>query len=309
MNRRLFYACIFTLLTHAILQAGGWSRKPGELALKLSWFSLNSGKRFSTGGGLESKCILEQSPNCFRESLDGGVKIPIFSDIPGTTSSRALFLTANYGLFNRLELGVQIGFFSSDNNFQIDVPREISTGANGLSDLYTNLKYQYLSRSGLAASVAGGFIAPTGHFERSAFGVSLGQGGWSYEVTHDLGYSFWPLPVYANAQVGYRWRGENEAFFNYGDEVVFNFEAGVHVSSRLLFKLALHGLNAGNDRQSLGIGLANTPGRKISFLSPTVFVKVKKFEIEAGVEHAVSGRNYVTGTKLNLGIGRLFNLK
>ena len=296
------------LLMPSLSFAGAWSQKTGQLGLKLSYFSLITDKRYSTGGGLESLCLLEQTTDCFLHPLKSGVVIPVFDDLDGSSKSRALFMSADFGLLPRIELSVQIGYFRSENDFDVAVSKNIPTSSNGFSDLRVKLKYQYLQWGNWAGAISGGFKAPTGKFQRNAFGVSLGEGNWDYQITHDLGLSFWPLPIYANIMVGYRWRSQNEAFIDFGDEFLYHLEAGVSVRSNLLLKVALFGIHASDDEQFLGIGQAKTPGRKINFLSPTLFWTLKGYTLEAGMERSVSGRNYIKGTKLNLGLSKQFTL-
>jgi len=305
--RFLVIVCSVTALPNMVW-AGAWSQKPGHLFIKLSYFSLTSDRRYSTGGGLESSCLLEQSPGCFLRPLASGVEIPVFDDLPGSAKSRAVFLSTELGLFAGLELSAQLGYFVSENDFDTGVPQSIITEASGFSDLRTNLKYQYLTAGGLAAAVSAGVKAPTGEFNPNAFGVSLGEGGWDYEIAHEAGWSFWPLPIYTNVRLGYRWRTTNEAEIDFGDEFIYNVEAGVNLGSHLLFKIAFHGLNAAEDIQKLGFGRPDTPGRKINFLAPSLFWTITNYTLEAGIERSLSGRNYISGTKINLGLSRNIKL-
>ncbi len=291
------------------LQAGAWSQKSGRLGLKVSYFSLVTDERFSTGGGFESRCLLEQTPDCFLHALDGGVKIPIFNDLKGKARSRAVFLSLTYGVIERVEVGAQIGYFSSENDFDVDVPSNVPITSEGFSDLRAYLKVQYLKIGSWAAAASGGFKAPTGRFQRNAFGVSLGEGGWDYQLTHEVGLSLWPLPVYANLMLGYRWRATNEANVDFGDEFLYNVEAGVDLRRNLLLKVSIFGFSASEDRQLFGAVQTTSPGRKINFFAPSLFWTLPQaVTLELGVEHALSGRNYVAGTKLNFAIQKDFQL-
>lgn len=301
MQKIISALCLFCLMP-SLTFAGAWAQKRGKLGIKISYFSLVTDTRFSTGGGLESRCLLETTPDCFRHALPGGVEIPVFSDLEGTAESRAVFLTLTYGILPRLELSAQAGYFNSENNFDVAVPATVPTASEGISDTRFEVKYQYLARGKFAGALSGGVKAPTGEFQRNAFGVSLGEGGWDYQIAHELGVSLWPLPLYANVRLGYRWRAENEAKIDYGDEFLYNAEAGLNLGSRLLIKIAFHGLNAEDDRQNLGLGRRETPGRKVNFFAPSVFWTLQGFVLETGIEHALSGQNYISGTKLNFGI-------
>ena len=305
---RIYICFIILTIIPQMAYPGAWSQKKGHLGIKLSYFSLVTDERFSTGGGLESRCLVDASPGCFLQALDGGVRVPVFSDIQGVAKSRALFITTEFGLLKRISISAQIGYFSSENDFDIPVPQSISTKSDGFSDLRVNLKYQYFSRGKFAAALSSGFKAPTGEFNRNAFGVSLGEGGWDYQISHDLGISLWPLPIYGNLNIGYRWRQKNQAEIDYGDEFLYNVEAGINLHKHVLFKIAYFGLNADSDRQFLGIGRSRTPGRKINFLAFSLFVTVAKVELELGAEHTLSGQNYISGTKFNAGISRTFKL-
>ncbi|RMD98523.1 MAG: transporter [Calditrichaeota bacterium] len=302
------FVFIVLILLPSLAFSGAWSRKPGQLGLKVSYFSLVTDKRYSTGGGFESRCLIDQSPDCFLHPLKGGEVIPVFSDLSGSSKSRAIFLSMDFGVVSNIEVSAQIGYFWSENDFDVAVPSNVPTSSNGFSDLRVNLKYQYLKLGNWAAALSGGFKAPTGEFQRNAFGVSLGEGGWDYQLTHDLGLSLWPLPAYANVMVGYRWRATNKAMVDFGDEFLYNVEAGVNFRKNLLLKVSVFGFNASDDQQFLGIGQVETPGRKINFFAPSILWTVGGMTFEGGIEHSLSGRNYIRGTKLNFGIFREFTL-
>lgn len=307
MTRLIYYFIILSFIPQTAY-AGAWARKKGHLNLKVSYFSLITDERYSTGGGLESRCLVDPSPGCFLQPLNGGIKIPIFSDLEGKAKSRALFISAEYGVSERFEVAAQIGYFSSKNDFVVSIPQSISTKSNGFSDLRVSLKYQYLGNGKIVPSISAGFKAPTGEFNQNAFGVSLGEGNWDYQVCHDLGVSLWPLPIYGNIMLGYRWRQKGQSDINYGDEFIYNIEAGVNLHKQLLLKASYFGMSASSDRQSFGIGKTGTPGRKINFLAFSLFISLADIEFEIGAEHSLSGQNYISGTKLNVGVFRTFKI-
>ena len=55
-----------------------------------------------------------------------------------------------------------------------------------------------------------GVKIPTGEFKNEDGLIPVGEGQWDYDIVVQAGCSFWPLPAYANVDIGYRVRTENE---------------------------------------------------------------------------------------------------
>ena len=87
--------------------------------------------------------------------------------------------------------------------------------------------------------------------------MSASDGQWDFEVIAQIGRSYWPTPVYANIDLGYRLRETNDTIHhNPDDELIYNAEVGGSPIEMLNLALKLEGISSA--------------GRRITYLIPTV---------------------------------------
>ena len=131
-----------------------------------------------------------------------------------------------------------------------------------------------------------------------------------------LGRSFYPVPVYANLDLGYRWRGEYkdsdpspDRSYTPGAEFVFNAEAGYSPMDKLLVALKYEGI-AGAEYDALSNpGESETLSQSVSYLAPTVLVGVHpNVSLEASARMTVSGNRYFAGPTYAVGLSFAGNL-
>ena len=156
----------------------------------------------------------------------------------GRYQSKAVFLEAFYGVTDRLDLGVQAPYLIQE--YGDDTFLESSADA-GLGDLRVFAKVRALSAPAVLTLKLGA-KAPTGDFTNADGVIPVGEGQWDFDFIGQLGRSFWPLPLYANLDLGYRVRMKNEDIDrDPGDEWFFNAEVGVNLGRRLLHFTVLIG--------------------------------------------------------------------
>jgi len=103
--------------------------------------------------------------------------------------------------------------------------------------------------------------APTAKFDPSVYSAPLGEGQSDLAFTASAGVSLFPYG-YANAELGYRFRFENDSNQrDPGDEAIAVLEGGMELPADLMFKLALDALvgRTGVDRFS---GQTELPRRR-----------------------------------------------
>ena len=149
---------------------------------------------------------------------------------------------------------------------------------------------------------------PTGEFRNEDGLIPVGEGQWDYDVVLQAGRSFWPLPVYANVDVGYRVRTENEDILrDPGDEWLVNAEIGYNPLQRVLLAIKLEGLY-GKAGSSFGLRTESLT-KRITYLSPSVAWQLAgDTAVEAALRISVGGRNFPVGNQITLGLSSSFDV-
>ena len=216
----------------------------------------------------------------------------------GQYDSQAVFIDAFYGLSDRLDLGVQIPFFRQEfENVGFRAPNV----ASGFSDIRGFLKFRLFQKPGIG-TLKFGFKAPTGDFQNRDGLIPVGEGQWDFDFIFQFGRSFWPFPGYANLDVGYRVRLQNEAIDrDPGDEWIFNAEVGYTPMQKLLLALKVEGIR-GRPSETFGLKLPSDV-KRITYLSPTLLIgPYQNLSLETSLRITVNGRNFPAGRMWVAGI-------
>ena len=223
-------------------------------------------------------------------------------DFDGEYEFKGAFFEGTYGLTDRLDVGFQLPFVSQ--RFE-NITQEGRT-ATGWSDLRLTAKLRLLEAP-LVLSVKGGAKLPTGKFINEDGLIPVGQGQWDFDFSADLSHSFWPLPLYANLEVGYRVRTINhEVDLDPGDEWFFTGELGYQPFKRLYLVGKIEALR-GKEGASFGLRNPSLVSR-VTYLSPTLVYKADDdTAIEIGQRHTVNGKNFAAGWQLVLGVSTGFD--
>ncbi len=212
--------------------------------------------------------------------------------------SKALFTDVIVGLLPTVDLWVQIAFL----DLEITSPAE-SLRSTGFGDLRFWVRWQPLTLHGGQTPIALriGAKAPLGFAPLDARIVPIGEGQWDLEFFGEIGHSFWPAPAYTELWLGYRARFANETTLkDPGGEFVFLWEAGVNPVPRTLLKATLDGFVG---RNWIVEGLPTASSRRVVTLHLAGALNVGgPVWTEAGVRAPLSGRNFVAGPQLVVGL-------
>ena len=150
---------------------------------------------------------------------------------------------------------------------------------------------------------------PTGEFRNEDGLIPVGEGQADYDFVLQLGRSFWPLPIYANADIGYRVRTANEEIDrDPGDEIMFNAEVGYNPMDRLLLALKLEGLR-GEKGTDFGFIRSSSLIKRSTYFGPTVSHRAAgNTNLEIAVRNTINGRNFPAGRQLTAGLSTDFDL-
>lgn len=203
------------------------------------------------------------------------------SGFPADYTSREVYLDVYYGVTKRFDLGVQFAAINRKfENFTSNMHREMfgyRAKESGLGDIRVFGKVN-LVHEPVVGTLMLGIKAPTGDFRAAPEAMSAGNGQWDVEVVAQIGKSYWPIPIYANIDLGYRLRETNETIHhNPDDELIYNLEVGASPVEMLNVALKLEGISGA--------------GRRVTYAIPTAIVSLPQgLALEAAARVSVLGR-------------------
>lgn len=203
------------------------------------------------------------------------------SGFPADYTSREVYLDVYYGVTKRFDLGVQFAAINRKfENFTSNRHREMfgyRAKESGLGDIRVFGKVN-LAHEPVVGTLMLGIKAPTGDFRAAPEAMSAGNGQWDVEVVAQIGKSYWPIPIYANIDLGYRLRETNETIHhNPDDELIYNLEVGASPVEMLNVALKLEGISGA--------------GRRVTYAIPTAIVSLPQgLALEAAARVSVLGR-------------------
>ncbi len=263
--------------------AGAWTLEKGEVWSKITGLYQATSKHYGQDGDA--------------------------SQFPADYSAREVYLDVFYGVTKRFDIGVQfVAINRKFENFTADVHRSAfgyRAKESGLGDIRAFAKIN-LVHEPVVGTLKLGIKSPSGKFRTAPEAMSASDGQWDIEVVAQIGKSYWPVPAYANVELGYRLRQTNETIHHDpDDELIYNAEAGYSPVERLTLALKLEGISGA--------------GRRITYLIPTAFVNLpQNLSVEAAARVTVLGRadpsvgppphTYFAGSTWMLGISYTGNL-
>ncbi len=285
----LFGACLMP----QNLLAGAWTLPRGHIWTKLTYLDQSTQEEYVSVGGQgrpPDPAVKFEPGDRARYRFNGKYK------------SRAVFFDLFYGVTDRFDLGVQIPFFRQQ--FQDDA---LLTGfgeprrATGFSDIRGFVKFRLFQEPAIG-SFKFGFKAPTGEFVNEDGMIPVGEGQWDFDLIFQLGRSFWPIPAYANLDLGYRLRLKNDEIArDPGDEFFFFGEVGYSPRQKLLIALKLEGIRS-KSANILGISNSSTIKRVTYFVPTLSFGPFNHVSLEAALRISLNGRSFPAGQMLVVGV-------
>ena len=279
--------------------AGAWTLGKGNLWSKVTFLSQTTDEHYDGEGS--------------------AVAMPL----DARYQTRQVYFDLFYGVRDGIDLGLQIPlvsnkFVDKDEGNDVATPPPALETESGLSDLRGYAKFKLLDQSRTVGTLKLGFKVPMGEYRPVPEALSVTDGQWDLEVVGQIGRSFWPTPMYANVDLGYRIRGEYkdtdgvepDRSYTPGPELVFNAEAGYSPMDRLLVALKFEGLSGAEYDALSNPGEPETLSQSVTYLAPTVFVDLNAgLSLEASARMTTSGSRYFAGPTWAAGLsytGSLF---
>ncbi len=229
--------------------------------------------------------------------------------------TRQVYLDMFYGVNDRFDIGLQIPFISNkfvDKNESNDVatpPPALET-ESGLGDLRGFAKINLVNNADLVGTLKFGFKVPIGEYREVPEALSITGGQWDFDFMAQIGRSFYPAPVYANVDFGYRLRGEYkdddptpDRSYTPGAEFIFNAEVGYNPMNKFLLALKYEGILGAEYDALTNPGQPETLSQSITYLVPTIAVGLNpNLSLEAAARLSVSGNRYFAGAIYTIGL-------
>lgn len=293
----VIFTVLQLLLTISNSHAGAWTLEKGQLWIKSSLFVQRTRDRYATNFII-----------CDGRACENGERTPFFFD--GKVKSNVAFLDVWYGVTNKLELQFQLPFFDIAFTDAIDPNRP---GSSEFGDLKFGMRYNILSQP-LVATINVNAKAPTGFFNKDAEAVPVGDGQWDLNVQGQFARSLWPLPVYLNLDLGYRYRFEpstSKTNLAPGDEVTLRGEVGINLNKHVLLKAAIDGFWGKEFTASFTgskLSINNSERRILSFEPGIYWQALPQLALEASVGISLAGKNYPAGEVYGMGMSYTFSI-
>ncbi len=279
--------------------AGAWTLKRGQLSVKSTLLYQNTSERYYSAN---TPCPLGES--CTRS----GQRVSFPFD--GESRLTALFFDVNYGILDRLQLGLQIPYF--DIQFT-DIPDPTRPGTSEIGDTRFGAKY-LVFKAPFVTAVEVQAKAPTGFFNRDAEIVPVGDGQWDLDVSLQFGKSLWPIRGYVNLEAGHRTRFApdlDKANVQPGDELFWSAEAGyTFLPEKFGAKGALSGLSGGKFKALQadgGFEIADSEREAVNLEVGLWWRWQRALSVEASVTKSLSGKNFPAGEVFGIGVAYLFS--
>ena len=289
-----------SILLPQMASAGAWTLGKGQVWSKITYMSLSTNEHYDNNGNV--------------------------GEIPARYKSQQVYFDVYYGLNDRIDIGIKIPYIS--NKFVDVSPEHPFYGApdkkdSGIGDIRGVAKINLVNSADLVGTLKLGFKAPMGEYREVPEALSITGGQWDFDVVAQVGRSFWPTPVYANVDLGYRLRGEYadpnpsdaggvDRTYTPGAEFVFNAEAGYSPMDKLLVALkyeSIMGAEYDTINNPPAGSQVETLNQSVSYLAPTVLVGLHpNVSLEAQARMTVSGSRYFAGSTYGVGLSFTGNL-
>ncbi|QQS66884.1 MAG: hypothetical protein IPP08_01555 [Chlorobiota bacterium] len=303
---KLYLISILLFLFPIISFSQAWTKPSGEIYAKLFYGSVTAKEQYGFDGTQKPMADNVTENAFFDRSFylysEGGLndEVTIFGSLPykRVITRDASFKYSTFA-FGSLMLG---GRYKLNN----------LVGISGWSDV-------------LSANLA--FTLPTGYTRN--FTPSVGAGQIDAELSLNYGKSFHPLPIYAQAGLGFKYRssiyalsksipcqdGVDKNCFNdlkpeYGNEITFALNGGYFINDWLLFTLQANGVMS-VVKPTEGFSVANPIPTKQRYIKLGGGLRVNTYDkLGVSFDAAIipSGMNIFKGIEVTLGIDYTFKL-
>ena len=258
------------------MAGGGWTKKKGKGYLKLSQYTIIANQYFNPEGNL-----IRINP-----------RISFYNTA----------LYGEYGLTNKITTELYFPFFSRSvlNSLQRRNGDFVEGDAvSSIGDIDVSFKFGISQKGPTVVSGKITFGIPAGNASGGDTGtLQTGDGEFNQMITLDVGHSFYPVPVYANASASL-----NNRTKGFSDEFRFSFEAGLTIKKFILIGriIGVQSLMNGNTADNANQGVFGNNIEYLTFMPELVYKIKDNYGVTAAVGTAFSGRQVLANPSYEIG--------
>ncbi len=130
-------------------------------------------------------------------------------------------------------------------------------------------------------------------------GLVTGDGELNQTVSLEAGHSFYPIPAYASASVGF-----NQRLEGFSDEIVYALEAGYTVADRFTITGRVRGVETLRNGDAVGgqRGLNGNDQRYLAYGVEATYTHRNAYGLTLGVEGATRAQNVLSAPAFSMGL-------
>lgn len=273
---RFFVPLVLLVVSVSMAYGGGWTQKEGKGYFKLETRFLRASSSYDSTGAL--------------------VSMPTYGDV-------TLGFYGEYGITDLVTGVVSIPFYKHlTRNRQVDAVSGIESapGASesGLADADLGVRIGITQAGPTVLSAAVTLGVPLGVVMPMS-GLATGDGEINTTMALQAGHSFYPVPMYAAADLGLNGRSRG-----YADQFLYGFEVGYTFVDAVTVILRTNGLHSLNN----GSGGGDSPGpysnnqSYLSYGSEVLYSPGGGFGVSAGFQSATLARNTLAAPTYSIGV-------
>ncbi len=278
MMRFLSISLLLSFLLVGSAAADGWPQQRGHGYYKIGYRFVQATEFYDFGGTLMNIPTLGDHTISFYGEYGVTNRITVVAYVP---------------FLERITLNKQVGETTGFVFFEGD---EVT----GIADPEVGFRVGLLNLGSAVVSGSVIFGVPIGN-DTQPNGLLTGDGEFNQRVKLEAGYSFWPIPAYALATVGFNNRTQG-----FSDEAVYSAEAGYTIKNRVTLIARMRGLESlenGADDVTGGMGgLYANNQRYLSYGAEVIVGVAGPLGVSFGVDGGTRLRNSLSAPAFSFGI-------
>ncbi len=194
--------------------------------------------------------------------------------------------------FERITLNQQVGRTSGFVFSEGDAE-------SGLADAIVGVRIGLVQHGATVLSATVKLGLPLGNDDQPS-GLLTGDGEFNQVIALEAGHSFYPIPAYAIASVGF-----NQRTKGFSDEFVYTLEAGYTVAERFTIAAKVRGVESlRNGDPTVGgqRGLNGNDQRYLAYGAEVIYTHHDTYGISVGIEGATRAQNVLSATAFSAGL-------
>jgi hypothetical protein len=264
---------------YSLMAGGGWTPKKKKGFFKFGQNILRSNKFYSPSGDIIDVTTI----SLYTTSLYGEYGL---TDRLAAIMYAPLFVR---NTINKME-SRQTGMIISDGDM-----------ANSIGDLDLGIKYALVYNKKIAVSTSLTLGIPTGITSGGEGEIlQTGDGEFNQLLKIEASKSFYPVPMYVSAAIGF-----NNRTKGFSEEFHFGVEVGYTFNERLTTTFKVYNVSSfknGNSPASAGNAIFSNETEFFSY-GPEISYKLKgNFGISGSAAYALSGKRILAAPNYNLGV-------